>query len=126
MSRMPLYSEVSPGSKRKSPLRMKLTRFNRHLPGFALPVLSGLAIVLFAALALFLSYQARPTYTVNMGSDFDRLYLLDGFYAIETNPEHLVYRWTGGFSKLEIKGVARQPLKLKIEMEQSALDPNQG
>jgi hypothetical protein len=105
---------------------MNLTRFNRHLPGFGLSGLAGLAIVLVAALALFLSYQVRPTYTVNMGSDFDHLYLLDGFYAIETNPDHLVYRWTSGFSKLEIKGVARQPLKLKIEMEQSSLDPHQG
>ncbi len=105
---------------------MNLTRFNRHLPGPGLPALAGLAIVLFAALALFLSYQARPTYTVNMGQDFDRLYLLDGFYAIETNPEHLAYRWTSGFSRLEIKGTGRQPLKLKIEMEQSGLDPNPG
>lgn len=104
---------------------MKLTLLNRFSPRFVPFFLSGLAIVVFSTMVLFLSYQVRPTYSIQMGNAFDRHYLLDGFYAIESNPD-LTYRWTGGFSKVEIKGVGKQPFKLRIEMLQSTLDPNQG
>ena len=94
---------------------MKLTPFKRYLPGFVLLCLSGLAIAVFSTVILFLSYQVRPTYSIEMGDAFDRHYLLDGFFAIESNPD-LTYRWTSVFSKLEIKGVGEQPFKFKIEM----------
>jgi hypothetical protein len=40
------------------------------------------------------------------------------FYAIESTPD-LTYRWTGSFSKVEIKGVGKQSFKLRIEMLQT-------
>ncbi|MEO6457797.1 MAG: hypothetical protein ABIO92_05935 [Chloroflexia bacterium] len=71
-------------------------------------------LLLVSLLLWIVAYQAKSTYTVDVGGLTDDAYIT-GFHAKEQTPE-LTYRWSRGSSTVDLPGVGNQPVKLSIRV----------
>ncbi len=74
-----------------------------------------LLLLLLGSLLLWVvAYQAKSTYTVDVGGLTDDAYVT-GFHAKEQTPE-LTYRWSKGLLTIALPGVGNQPVNLSIRV----------
>ncbi len=96
----------------------------------SLGCLTLIAVFFFAVIAFGLAYQAKPGYSIDVGTRLDEAYLADWRTKEPAEKERLKpdwdgfsYRFTNAESKIDLPGLGSQPLSVTMRVMPS-LNPN--
>ena len=75
----------------------------------------SLPILLVTLLMGMLAWRVSADEQLRVGTEADRIYLVDGFYDPEQSAEHGIYRWTQPLAQLVLPNWGPGRIHVKVE-----------